>query len=209
MNTQHNQPSSSEFTPLGLPKGSVRALASLIVLVTIWLIILMGEYAVLAGKEAEFANVAILVVSFYFGVRRTAVGMTGGKLITRADPLYLPRTTIRIIMLLGFTATIIFVAWDAESWTEIPSFLFTTFLIIIGYFAGVILNEITERFFAGDETETGFDRTISHLKALGLLAFTLLICGLYLWGVNEGEAVPDYFGNLLAVAIGLYYGSRN
>ncbi|MFX0113876.1 MAG: hypothetical protein ACFFB3_04970 [Candidatus Hodarchaeota archaeon] len=209
MTTQHDQPSLSEFTPLGLPKGSVRALASLIVVMTAWIIILLGEYPHLTAEEAEFTNVVILVVSFYFGVRRTAVGMTGGEPVTRADPLYLPRTTIRIIMLLGFSATIIYVAWDAESWTEIPPFLFTTFLIIIGYFAGIVLNEIIERYFAGDEIETGLDKAIKHLKALALLFFTLLICGLYIWGVLEDESVPDYFGNLLAVAIGLYYGSRS
>ncbi|MFQ5977663.1 MAG: hypothetical protein ACE5OZ_06010 [Candidatus Heimdallarchaeota archaeon] len=208
MTTSYKEASSSEFTPLGLPKGSVRALASLIVVGTAWLIILMGKYEQLA-VETEFVNVVILVVSFYFGVRRTTVGMTGGDPIKSADPLNLPRRSIRTIMLFGFSIAIIFVALDAESWTEIPSFLFTAFLVIMGYFVGLVLHEVIERLFKDEKTETGHDKLIRNLKALALLGFTIIICGLYLWGVMEDETTHDYFGNLLAVAISLYYGVRN
>lgn len=208
MNTVHKEPSSSEFTPLGLPKGSVRALASLIIVGTAWLIILMGKYEQLA-VEAEFVNVVILVVSFYFGVRQTAVGMTGGDPVKRADPLNLPRRSIRTFMLFGFSIALIFVALDAESWTEIPSFLFTVFLVIIGYFIGLAVHEVIERVFKDENSETGLDKLIRHLKALVLLGFTLFICGLYIWGAMEDQATHDYFGNLLAVAISLYYGTRN
>ncbi|MHA2233547.1 MAG: hypothetical protein ACXAB4_13780, partial [Candidatus Hodarchaeales archaeon] len=135
--------------------------------------------------------------------------MTGGDPVKIADPLNLPRKSIRTIMLFGFSMAIIFVALDAESWTEIPTFLFTAFLVIIGYFVGLALHEVIERFFKDEKTETGHDKLIRNLKALALLGFTIVICGLYLWGVMEDEATYDYFGNLLAVAISLYYGARN
>jgi hypothetical protein len=173
---------------------------------TAWTLILLGESERLI-QEMEFINVVILVVSFYFGVRRTAVGMTGGQPVTQADPLYLPRKAIRTIMLLGFLVVVIYMGTE-EGWEEVPAFLFTAFLIIIGYFVGIAVNEIIERIPHDETGEKSMNLLIRHLKALALLGFTIFICGIYLWGVLEDQDIPDYFGNVLAVAISLYYGAR-
>lgn len=207
MTMQPNQAPSTQVHPLFLPKGSVRALASLMVVGTAWIIIFLGESERLL-QEIEFINVVILVVSFYFGVRRTAVGMTGGKPVTQADPLYLPRKAIRTIMLLGFLLVVIYLGAE-EGWEEIPPFLFTIFLIIIGYFIGMGVNELIERIPQDETEERSLNQRIRHLKALALLGFTIIICGIYMSGVLDHQDIPNYFGNLLAVAISLYYGARS
>ncbi|MHA2271382.1 MAG: hypothetical protein ACXACI_05930 [Candidatus Hodarchaeales archaeon] len=206
MTIQPNQAPLTQVHPLFLPKGSVRALASLMIVGTAWTLILLGESERLI-QEMEFINVVILVVSFYFGVRRTAVGMTGGQPVTQADPLYLPRKAIRTIMLLGFLVVVIYMGTE-EGWEEVPAFLFTAFLIIIGYFVGIAVNEIIERIPHDETGEKSMNLLIRHLKALTLLGFTIFICGIYMWGVLDHQDIPDYFGNALAVAISLYYGAR-
>lgn len=206
MTMQQNQAPLTQVNPLFLPKGSVRALASLMIVGTAWILILLGESERLVN-ELEFVGVIVLVVSFYFGVRRTAVGMTGGQPVTEADPLYLPRKAIRTLMLLGFLVVVIYVGAD-EGWQEIPPFLFTILLVIVGYFVGIAVNELIERIPHDETGEKGFSLLFKHLKALALLAFTVFICGIYIWGILDHQEIPDYFGNLLAVAISLYYGSR-
>ncbi len=204
---QQNQAPLTHVNPLFLPKGSVRALASLMVVGTAWMLILLGESKRLV-VELEFIGVVVLVVSFYFGVRRTAVGMTSGEPVTEADPLYLPRKAIRTIMLLGFLLVVIYVGAD-EGWQEIPPFLFTVLLVIVGYFVGIAVNELMERIPHDETGESRLNLLFKHLKALALLGFTAFICGIYIWGILDHQEIPDYLGNLLAVAISLYYGSRS
>ncbi|MFW9915356.1 MAG: hypothetical protein ACFFGZ_07060 [Candidatus Thorarchaeota archaeon] len=208
MTVQQNQAPVAQVNPLLLPKGSVRALATLMIVGTAWILIFLGESARLVA-ELEFISVVVLVVSFYFGVRRTAVGMTGGEPVTEADPLYLPRKAIRTVMLVGFFLVVIYLGAE-DGWQEIPPFLFTVLLVIAGYFVGIAVNELIERI---PHDETGEKKLTSqllkHLKAVALLGFTAFICGIYLWGIVDHQEIPDYFGNLLAVAVSLYYGSRS
>lgn len=84
--------------PLHLPVGSVRAIVTLAVLGTVWIQLLRG----LPTSEV-LHDTLLLVLGYYFGARhaRAAVATATGP---RHEPLFLPRGSVRLLILLGFAA---------------------------------------------------------------------------------------------------------
>src|SRR5687767_5451541 len=90
--------------PLNLPVGSVRALITLSVLGTVWVLMLQGRKV---GPEME--DTLLLVLGYYFGARAAgsradALTVAADRESNAADPLYLPRGAIRVLIVLGFFA---------------------------------------------------------------------------------------------------------
>lgn len=120
--------------PLNLPVGSVRALLTLAVLFTVWSQLLRG---LPVGRELE--DTLLLVLGYYFGARATGAASSKADALTvaadresnPADPLYLPRGAIRVLIVLGFAT----VAWKLHEknklLTEPPPLL-----ILVGTFLG-------------------------------------------------------------------------
>src|SRR5258708_5449550 len=84
--------------PLGLPAGSVRALLTFMVLGTVWTLLLMP-----AEKNVKvplyLTYLMFLVLGSYFGARGAAPKIKG---LQETPPLYLPRGSIRLVIILGF-----------------------------------------------------------------------------------------------------------
>ncbi len=90
--------------PLGLPVGSVRALVTLSVLATIWWQLYHGS-----ATSPVLRDTLLLVLGYYFGARGAkapAADALAGAAPPREsnpyDPLYLPRGSVRLLILLGF-----------------------------------------------------------------------------------------------------------
>src|SRR5262245_59608746 len=86
--------------PLGLPPGSVRALLALMVLGNIWARLLLPEQTAI-GLPQYLYYLMFLILGSYFAARSQ-------KAPGERPPLYLPRGSIRLIIVAGFAAVL---AW--------------------------------------------------------------------------------------------------
>lgn len=86
--------------PLGLPAGSVRALLTFMILGTIWALLLIpAEKGEAAKVPLYLSYLMFLVIGSYFGARGSAPNVKGQR---ESPPLYLPRGTIRFLIIFGF-----------------------------------------------------------------------------------------------------------
>lgn len=88
--------------PLCLPTGSVRAIVTLSILATVWAQLLRG----LATSEV-LHDTTLLVFGYYFGTRgaskpRGSAAETPQQGRGSSEPLWLPRGSIRLAIVLGF-----------------------------------------------------------------------------------------------------------
>ena len=125
--------------PLGIPPGSVRALLALcVVFVSCWLMV-QGDEPPLAVSEALFT-----ALGYYFATR-ARVGLSKDELRERQEefgeeaelrPLFLPRGSIRVIILISFVAV---AACVVSRWGCAKVATCTTLLLVLAFFAGQAL----------------------------------------------------------------------
>jgi hypothetical protein len=193
--TQHQKPPQ----PLGLPAGSVRAIIALMLCGTLWFQVLRGEVI-----EDILVGSALLVVGFYFGVRS---GM--GPPIAPAtaegtrQPLFLPRGSIRFVLLLGFFGVIAYMWFRGRGIPE--AFLLILEVLasyIIGYIASAI---VARRQMAGKKPS----RALAIFRNVNAVAAMLLVgylCGTLIF--SWPRFYPEYTKNALAWIVAYYFGSR-
>jgi hypothetical protein len=182
-----------DWPPLGLPRGSIRALLTL-------LIVAVVIVQVVRGQEVEllWAETLMVALAHYFTSRRSlnlppdvirrlaAEGHVG----TGASPLFLPRYSIRVILILAFAGLAAYLYWQNRLLE--PQAL-SVLGVVCAYFLGVLL-----RF--------GRFRLWEDAKALVVLLVLLYAAGAYL--ADRPDLVPR---QLRDIALGLtlfYFGSR-
>ena len=104
LNEKKNKPKCNRY-PLGLPSGSVRALLTLLVLLVIAVQMLSGEEMSPLWVETLLITLAHYFTSRRFGNLPTDVIHNlekSGHLEPETTPLYLPRHSIRIIIVFTF-----------------------------------------------------------------------------------------------------------
>jgi hypothetical protein len=162
--------------PLGLPAGSVRALLTFMVLGTIWTLLLMP-----AEKNVKvplyLTYLMFLVIGSYFGARGAAPKIKG---LRETPPLYLPRGSIRLLIILGFAGVCGYgyfkdhsffenLKFDVESISKEP---YLPVIIFGAFFLGSIVSTIAGWILAGDEGLPAWYQDIqawiSVLAVLGL-----------------------------------------
>lgn len=188
--------------PLNLPVGSVRALLTLAVLFTVWSQLLRGREV---GQEMQ--DTLLLVLGYYFGARAVGAGAKADALTAAADresnpadPLYLPRGAIRVLIVLGFAT----VAWKLHE----RNVLLTKpqpLLILVGTF---LLGAIAKGLLVGvGALLTGRVRDgAGHVLALGTLAVVLGYCGVEVAG--QHARLPSWGAPLFLGVVGFYLGKR-
>jgi hypothetical protein len=201
--------------PLGLPAGSVRAVLTLMVLGTVWALLAMPP-----EKEIHVPlylhYLTFLVIGSYFGTRSSSKREPG-----QAHPLYLPRGSIRLIIILGFAAVI---AWGIyqnpdfisrltptkEQLTEQP---FLPLVIFGAFFVGVIVSALAHMVLAGPLGLPAWYQDIqawvSLLAVLGLGAeviYQLVI----LPGLDPASALHlPHWQAILSGIVAFYFGARS
>ncbi|MBN1422836.1 MAG: hypothetical protein JXP34_28930, partial [Planctomycetes bacterium] len=98
------QPDQGEERPLGLPAGSVRAIIALSLCAGVWLCILRG-----LEIPESLRDILLAVLGYYFARRACVVDAPPASSPSprrRFAPLYLPRGSVRVILVLGFAAVI-------------------------------------------------------------------------------------------------------
>ena len=182
--------------PLGLPRGSVRATLALVLCGSLWYLVARGQ-----PVAETIANAAILVIAFYFGVRSTMPAAPVGA-PTTWQPLYLPRGTVRSILLLGFFGVIALAWYRSRSLN--PALLLIG-QVLVSYVAGVALSAITSRRPRPVRGPSLAVAAFRHAIAIAAVGTTVLVCGSVLF---DQPALPPIAQNALAWVVSFYFGSR-
>ncbi len=179
--------------PLGLPKGSIRALLTL-------LIVAVVIAQLVRGREVEvlWTETLMIALAHYFASRRFITlppevvrRLTDeGRLELESHPLYLPRYTIRIVLTMAFVGVAVYLyQQDRLFQSQSLSILGVVFAYLLGIVARI--------------------RTIhawENLKAVVVLLVLACTAGAYL--LDRGELVPHLMRNITLGLVLFYFGSR-
>ena len=195
--------------PLWLPRGSVRALLALaVIFVSGWLMI--------HGKEIEETELLPLnealftVLAYYFAARAGAKlsqeELDRLKAERRAkggfSPLFLPRGTIRLLMVLAFVGIAVYLVREG-GWEKLTSA--TTLLLVFAFLLGQVVKQIVRLLRPKKDAKQGAG-AFDHLKAaLGLLVGAAFV-GLYVSG--QHATAPSAMHKAFLAFIIFYFGSR-
>ena len=184
---------SIDWPPLGLPRGSIRALLTL-------LIVAIVIVQVVRGQEVEllWAGTLMIALAHYFTSRRS-INLppdvirrlaAEGHVETEANPLFLPRYSIRVILVLAFVGLAVYLYQQNRLFE--PQAL-SVLGVVFAYFLGVVL-----RF--------GRFRVWEDLKAIVVLLVLLYTAGAYL--ANRPDLVPYQLRDITLGLVLFYFGSR-
>jgi hypothetical protein len=198
---------------LGLPPGSIRALLAILIFATTWTLLILRP----SEEVPDFLrDLLFIILGHYFASRRAvAAGDEVGP-----PPLYLPRGSVRLVLVLGSVAVTILL-FQRGKLTDLErnpgSF---TLILVGGFLLGVILNAVYAWWTGRGHRPP---RLVEDLRALIAMAAALLLVALV---VNrlfpfvppaQVEAVfnrPLHLGHYgpehaLAAIVGFYFGSRS
>ncbi len=200
-----------EFTPLNLPLGSVRAILTIsIALTTLFLALFFPDQV-----PNSLRNVFIVAVAFYYSSRATVYPQVSQpKTLKRGpSPLFLPAATVRISLAL-ITGIVIVLTLLGRN--EIPSFLLTVLITIVGFTLGVLVKEITlfisARIKKPSSSSFDFKTLMAHLQAAIILIVVLVVCAIDLFvplfSLILSPELIIFLNQILELVIGYYFGSR-
>jgi hypothetical protein len=197
----------------GLPEGSVRALMALLIFGTLW-----GSLILRPDREIpeSLRDLLFIVLGHYFAVRkRTAATEPGGP-----PPLYLPRGTIRLLLIAGFVAVTV-VLFRHGQLTHVranPGVL--TLVLVSGFLLGVVVQKLAS-WWSGAGRRV--PRVVEDVRATVSLVAAVLLAVL-VWDqlvpflpaeIVKAFRVLDFgmgrYGpeHVLAAVVGFYFGSRS
>lgn len=199
------QPGSPEhWPPLGLPVGSVRALLTLFIVAVVVLNVARGQ-----DLDVIWTETLLIALAHYFTSRRfvalppeTLKRLQQEGLVDRdVHPLYLPRSSIRFLILAAFIALGVYL-YQHQRLLEARSL---ALLGVVGaYFCGMVVRGFSS--WLGKRTNRPPSSRWGDIKAL----IVLLAVGAA--GLPELLSVPDFLPpDMHRVALGLmlfYFGSR-
>ena len=187
-----SEPSSSR-PPLGLPRGSIRALLTLMIVAVVMAQLVRGGEIPLLWTET-----LMIAMAHYFASRRFIRLPPGeikrlvaeGYIELEARPLYLPSYSIRVLLIVSFTAVGVYLYLHGRLLEpQALSILGVVFAYLLGVFVRV-------------QTVRNWE----DAKAFVVLAVTVVTSAAYL--LDCGDSVPK---PLQATTLGLvlfYFGSR-
>jgi hypothetical protein len=185
-----------EVHPLGLPRGSVRAIIALG---------LLGAACFLALSRGtlpeSLLSLLLTIIGFYFGFRSGSSQLADrvhDPFVDRQAPLFLPPGVIRKLMILAVAIMATALAAHGPFWQS---------EVYLGFFfniAGLVLGHVLERYVLGPAG--GAAPIVKHCKALACLGVAALLGALFVTG-----QYADWPGMAILVLCGVvsfYYGSR-
>lgn len=182
------------WDPLNLPRGSIRALITLALLGVLWTLVLQ-EHEV----PIPLAYVTLIILGHYFGARAGAKTPEGEK-----PPLYLPRGSIRLIIVLGF-GLVGYLLWqDGRLKPSLEDRTSAMLFLMAALCTGYVVRHLVELLSRGKMT--GPRRIFENLKAVVALSATALLalyCSSLFRGI-EGQNLVLYSIPLIV----FYFSSR-
>jgi hypothetical protein len=183
--------------PLGLPKGSVRALLAMMMAATCLLLVVRGH-----NVPSSLALLLLTVIGFYFGFRTQAASLTDriyDPAATREQPLRLPAGVIRTLLVLSFVVAGVVLAYHGRL-TSVMTHLEFFFIL-----AGLLVGHYFARSARGRSLRSR--AIIAHVTG----AVGLIIAGVLMWAfLSEAFlAMPPWVVMALCGTVSFYFGSRS
>lgn len=188
--------------PLGLPTGSVRALLALTILAVV-------VFETVRGRPLDeiWSETLLIALAHYFTSRRF-VGLPPdalrrledeGHIPRESNPLFLPRHSIRAIIILAFAglAYYVFGVQQVRQFDLVPPILVTVGSYLLGVLARPLL--------AGRTPESP-SRLWEDVKALTVILVLLATAIPYF--LDHGSQVPHHLRSLTLAFVLFYFGSR-
>ncbi len=190
--------------PLGLPSGSVRALLTLIVVGVTCTDIVKG-----LSIEAVWAETLMVALAHYFTSRRfvqlppeTLRRLEDDNIIPKEPlPLYLPRGTIRFLILASFIGVAVY-QYRQGKLAE-PS-TFAIFVTLAAYFVGTMFRGCVNWWYRGRNVQES--RWLADTKAVIVLVALVVTSLLQVLGTQSHA--PLWLENITMAMVLFYFGSR-
>lgn len=183
--------------PLHLPKGSIRACATMLLAVSCWVLVFRNE-----AVPDYLLSLVLTIIGYYFGFRqkvKAAQSRIHEPLTRPREPLFLPPGFIRFFLITGFAAAG-FVVYRRGEMTYVRYLEF--FIILLGLIAGYLF----ARLFAGLRPSRALV-FVNHLKGAAVLASAVALAWVLL--LPGGAAAEGNVPLALAAFVSFYFGSRS
>lgn len=192
-----DQAAKSGPPPLGLPKGSVRALVAMAMAATALVLVIRGQ-----DVPGALASLLLTIIGFYFGFRTKANTLSDrlyDPTAARELPLFLPPGVIRLMLILCFVAAGAMLASRGRLGATREQAEF--FVILAGLVVGHYFAKIVRPIGRGSKAAMG------HVKALAVLALTASLASVFISGADA--SMPQWSVMGLCATVSFYFGSRS
>jgi hypothetical protein len=190
--------------PLGLPNGSVRALLTLLVVAVVIV-------QVIRSREVEplWTETLMIALAHYFTSRRF-INLTPdvirrleaeGHVEVESNPLYLPRHSIRAIIVLTF-AGLAFYLYREQRLFELHAL--SILGVVSAYLLGILARSVIGWLNKGSQSKSF--RGWEDLKGSVVLVVLMYTAGAYL--LRRPDLVPPQLRNATLGLVLFYFGSR-
>jgi len=180
------------WDPLSLPRGSVRALITLALLCILCILMLRGVDA-----PFPLAFVTLVALGHYFGSRSAGAPRSGGR-----PPLYLPRGSVRALIILGLGTVAYFLWEDGKLRLSMDDrnsvILFVSAALVLGFIFRKVFNIFTRGRMSRPRRWIENAEAIFALGATALLAISCF----------STETPVDNAALLASPFIVFYFGAR-
>ena len=199
--------SASNTGALGLPSGSIRAILTLMTVGFITLQTARGVRVSLLWFES-----LMIVLAHYFASRRLVQlprelreKLTAdGFLEAEPNPLYLPRHTLRLVIIGAFVALAIYLFRNDRLLDPVAV---PIFIAVGSYFLGIGFHAVMGRWKGGKQVPRGVSR-FDDLKAIVTLVAMGLVIVLQLSGLQSSVPYAEKLEALPLALMLFYFGSR-
>jgi hypothetical protein len=201
--------------PLGLPAGSVRSLLALMILGLLWTLMILSLHKDVSIPLYLY-YLTFLVLGHYFAARGAAPAP--GEQAER-PPLYLPRGSLRILMVLGFAAVL---GWGLYN---DPDFLhrlqpsaaadqpYLPLVLLGAFFLGVVVSRVSYQVWGWQGSMPAWFQDIQAwialLAMLGLAAEILIRLVINPTLEADRQLHLPAWETILAAIVGFYFGARS
>ena len=192
-----------------LPKGSIRAIVTISISMTCWILIFQGK-----PVPNYLFNLLIAVISYYFAFRKKDANQALFKTVMiekdefsditasgQKKPLYLPSGAIRYFLIAGF-ALCGFLVLKEKIYDELPYLEFFVILsgLVLGYFFAKFADVFKKNILVYNK--------ITHVKGVIVLLAAFMIAGTLLTGAGTTE-FQTRIPLLCACIVTFYFGSKS
>lgn len=193
----------SSRSPLGLPRGSVRAVLTLVIVAVVVIELVRGHQIPMLWTET-----LMIALAHYFTSRRFIQLPqqvlrrleSEGYLDFERNPLYLPRHTIRAIVVLSFAGLAVYLYRQNRLFEQDSLAILGT---VLAYLVGVLLRPVLDSWSKNATKTVQWWEDIKAfvvLLALGVTATVFLI--------DRPEILPQLARNTTLALVLFYFGSR-